>query len=157
MYMGNATHEQANLMLRLYEIRREEKLRKARDWYVNQYVPAASPEEFMAKYPPGSEENAYIRMVTSYWEMCAGLVNRGLIDDEMFFENNGEIWIVWEKTKPVAPAWRAFFANPHIFANLESCVKRLEAWREKMAPGTNEKMRQMFAQMREARAKAAQS
>jgi hypothetical protein len=155
--MGNATHEQANLMLRLYEIRREEKLRKARDWFVNQYTPPASPDEFMKRFPPGSEENAYIRMVTSYWEMCASLVNRGLIDDELFFENNGEIWIVWEKTKPVAPAWRAFFANPHIFANLENCVKRLEAWREKQAPGTNEKMRQMFAQMREARAKAAQS
>jgi hypothetical protein len=155
--MGNVTHEQAHLMLRLYEIRREEKLRKARDWYVNQYTPPASPDEFMKRYPPGSEENAYIRMVTSYWEMCAGLVNRGLIDDELFFENNGEIWIVWEKTKSIAPTWRAFFGNPHVFANLENCVKRLEAWREKQAPGTNEKMRQMFAAMREARAKAAQS
>jgi hypothetical protein len=153
--MANATHDQANLMLRLYEIRREEKLRKARDWYVSQYTPAASPEEFMAKYPPGSEENAYIRMVTSYWEMCASIVNRGLIDDELFFENNGEIWIVWEKTKPAAGAWRAFFGNPHIFENLENCVKRLEAWRERMAPGTNEKMRQMFAQMAQARAQAA--
>lgn len=157
MTMGNVSHEQANLMLRLYEIRREEKLRKARDWYVNQYTPPASPDEFMKRFPPGSEENAYIRMVTSYWEMCASIVNRGLIDDELFFENNGEIWIVWEKTKPVAPAWRAFFGNPRIFANLESCVNRLEAWREKIAPGTNEKVRQMFAAMREARAKAAQS
>jgi hypothetical protein len=155
MNMGNATHEQANLMLRLFEIRREEKLRKARDWYVNQYVPAASPEEFMAKYPPGSEENAYIRMVASYWEMCASLVNRGLIDDELFFENNGEIWIVWEKTKSVAASWRAFFGNPHVFGHLENCVKRLEAWRESKAPGTNEKMRQMFAQMAQARAQAA--
>jgi hypothetical protein len=157
MTMGNVSHEQANLMLRLYEIRREEKLRKARDWFVNNYTPPASPDEFMKRFPPGSEENAYIRMVTSYWEMCASLVNRGLIDDELFFENNGEIWIVWEKTKPVAPAWRAFFGNPRIFANLENCVNRLEAWREKTAPGTNEKVRQMFAAMREARAKAAQS
>lgn len=157
MIMGNATHEQANLMLRLYEIRREDKLRKARDWFVNKYTPPSSPDEFMKRFPPGSEENAYIRMVTSYWEMCASLVNRGLIDDELFFENNGEIWIVWEKTKPVAPAWRAFFGNPRIFANLENCVNRLEAWREKTGPGTNEKMRQMFAAMREARAKAAQS
>jgi hypothetical protein len=153
--MGQVTHEQANLLLRLYEIRREEKLRKARAWYVDQYVPAGSAEEFMAKYPPGSEENAYIRMTVSYWEMCAGLVNRGLIDDELFFENNAEIWVVWDKLRAIAPVWRAFFSNPHIFANLEACVKRLEAWRESKAPGTNEKMRQMLAQMREARAKAA--
>ena len=153
--MGNVSHEQANLMLKLFELRLEEKLRKARDWYVNQYTPAASPEEFMAKYPPGSEENAYIRMVTSYWEMCATLVNRGLIDDELFFENNGEFWIVWEKTKGVAAAWRALFGNPHVFENLENCAKRVEAWREKNAPGSVEKMRAMFAAMREARAKAA--
>ncbi|MBI3663369.1 MAG: hypothetical protein HY234_10010 [Acidobacteria bacterium] len=153
--MGNATHEQANLMLRLYEIRREEKLRKARAWFVDHYVPAAAPEEFMVKYPPGSEENAYIRMVASYWEMCASLVNRGLIDDELFFENNGEIWVVWEKTRGVAPAWRALFGNPHIFANLESCVKRLDAWREAKAPGTTAKMRQMFAQRAQMLAQAA--
>jgi hypothetical protein len=153
--MGNVSHEQANLMLKLFEIRREEKLRKARDWFVNNYTPPASPDEFMKRFPPGSEENAYIRMTTSYWEMAASLVNRGLIDDELFFENNGEIWIVWEKTKPVAPAWRAAFGNPRIFHNLESCVNRLDAWREKNAPGTTEKMRQMFAAMREARAKAA--
>jgi hypothetical protein len=155
MNMGNVSHEQANLMLRLFEIRREEKLRKARAWFVDQYTPAGSPEEFMTKYPPGSEENAYIRMVTSYWEMCASMVNRGLIDDELFFENNGEIWIVWEKTKSVAASWRAFFGNPHVFGHLENCVKRLDAWRESKAPGTTEKMRQMFAMMREARAKAA--
>jgi hypothetical protein len=83
------------------------------------------------------------------------MVNRGLIDDELFFENNGEIWIVWEKTKSAAGAWRAFFGNPHIFEHLENCVKRLEAWRESKAPGTNEKMRQMFAQMAQARVQAA--
>ncbi len=155
--MGNVSHEQANLMLKLFDLRREEKLRKARAWFVDSYTPPSSPEEFMAKFPPGSEENAYIRMVTSYWEMAANLVNRGLIDDELFFESNGEIWIVWEKTKPVAPAWRAAFGNPHIFENLENCVKRLEAWRESKAPGTNEKMRAMFAAIREARAKAART
>ncbi len=153
--MPNVTHEQANLMLKLFDLRREEKLRKARAWFVDQYTPAGSPEEFMAKYPPGSEENAYIRMVSSYWEMCAGLVNRGLIDDELFFENNGEIWVVWEKIKPAAAMWRQAFGNPHFFAQIESCVKRLEAFRERQAPGMNDRMRQMFAAMREARAKAA--
>lgn len=152
--MGEVTHEQANLMLRLYEMRREPRLRQARTWFGEQFS-LSSPEEFLQKYPPGSEENASIRMVTSYWEMCASLVNRGLIDDELFFENNGEIWVVWEKIRGIAPAWRAALGNPRIFGHLESCVQRLEAWREKISPGMNEKLRERFAQMAQMRAQAA--
>ncbi len=92
--MSEVTHEQANLLLRLYELRREPRLRQARQWFSDHYQ-ADKPEEVMQKYPPGSEENTNVRMCVSYWEMCAGLANRGLIDDELFFENNGEAWVVW--------------------------------------------------------------
>ena len=98
--MGDVSHEQVNLMLRLYDIRREPRLREAREWFMNNFRPA-SPEDVMRQYPPASQENAYFRMVMSYWEMVAGIVNRGLIDEEMFFENSGEQWIVWERLKPV--------------------------------------------------------
>ena len=151
--MGQVTHEQANLMLRLYEIRREPRLRQARDWFVNKYEPS-SPDEFMKKYPPGSDDNASFRMVTSYWEICASMVNRELIDDEFFFENNGEAWIVWEKIKGIVPAWRAMMKNPLVCANLEAMIQRMDAWRERKAPGSTEAMRQMFQQMAQARAKA---
>ncbi len=79
--------------------------------------------------------------------MVAGIVNRGLVDEEMFFENSGEQWIVWERLKPVIGAWRALFKNPHMLSNLEEHCKRFEAWREKRAPGTNQAIRDMFAQM----------
>ena len=151
--MGQVTHEQANLMLRLFELRREPRLRLARDWFVNKYEPSA-PEEFMKKYPPGSDDNASFRMVTSYWEMCASLVNRGLIDDELYFENNGEAWVVWEKIKGFVNTWRGMMKNPQICANLEAMVKRMDAWRDRKAPGSTEAMRQMFQQMAQARAKA---
>jgi hypothetical protein len=77
-------------------------------------------------------------------------VNRGLIDEDFFFENTGEQWVVWEQVKPVTAAWRTMFKNPHTFANLEKHVQRLEAWRERRAPGSTEAMRQMFAQMSQA-------
>jgi hypothetical protein len=154
--MGEVTHEQANLMLRLYEIRREARLRQARAWFAAEYQ-AGTPEEMTQKYPPGSEENASIRMVTSYWEMCASLVNRGLIDDALFFENNGEAWLVWERTKSVVPAWRAAMKNPLLFAHLEAMCQRMDAWREKHAPGATEAMRQMFERMAQMRVKAGAS
>ncbi len=152
--MGQVSHEQVNLLLKLYELRREPRLRQARTWFVEHFA-VSSPEEMMKKYPPGSEENTNIRMTASYWDMVASIVNRGLIDDEMFFENTGEIWLVWDRIRAVVPAWRAAFKNPHVFANLEEVCKRLEAWREKRAPGSTAAMRQMMEQMTQAVAKAA--
>ena len=142
--MAEVSHEQANLMLRLYDMRREPRLREAREWFVANFRPG-SAEEMAQQCPPGSKENASFRMAATYWEMVASIVNRGLIDEEFFFENSGEQWIVWERLKPVVPTMRAHSKNPHQFGNLEQHVKHLEAWREKRAPGSVEVMRQMAA------------
>ena len=144
--MGDVTHEQVNLMLRLYDARREPLLREAREWYMSKFNPQ-SPEDMARLCPPGSKESAYMRMVISYWNMAASIVNRGLIDEEFFFENTGEQWIVWERLKPTVTGWREIFKNPHAFSNLEKHCTRLEAWREKRAPGSSEATRQMLAQM----------
>ncbi len=84
--MAQITYDEVNLMLRLYDMRRESRLRQARAWFVENFHPE-SPEEMMQRYPQGSEENTYIRMVISYWDMVAGIVNRGLINDELFFDS----------------------------------------------------------------------
>jgi hypothetical protein len=145
--MSEATHEQVNLMLKLYELRREPKLREARDWFgANFHVKTA--EDVMRLCPPGSKENVFMRMVVGYWEMVASIVNRGLIDEDLFFENSGEQWMVWEQVKPVLGAWRTMFGSQKVFANMEEQSKRLEAWREKHSPGSNEVMRKMHAEMR---------
>ena len=144
--MSQISYDEVNLMLRLYDMRREPRLRQARAWFVENFHPV-TPEEMMQKYPQGSEENTYIRMVISYWEMVASIVNRGLIDEEFFFENSGEQWVVWERLKPVVPAFRTMFKNPMVFANLEKHVAAMDRWREKRAPGSTEAMRAMSAQM----------
>ncbi len=109
--MAQITYDEVNLMLRLYDMRREPRLRQARAWFVEHFHPE-SPEEMMQKYPQGSEENTYIRMVISYWDMVAGIVNRGLINDELFFDSNGEIWVVWDRMRSIVPTWRGAFKNP---------------------------------------------
>ncbi len=144
--MGEVTHDQANLLLRLYELRREPRMREAREWYFANFHPK-SLEDMTTQAPPGSPGNASVRMVISYWEMAASMVNRGLIDQEFFFENTGEQWAVWERIRALAPAARERSKNPHQYENLEKHVKRFEAWREKRAPGSNEAIRNMMAQM----------
>jgi len=152
--MGQVTHEQANLLLRLYELRRESRMRQARAWFHGQFE-ANTPQELLSKYPMGSEENASLRMVISYWDMAAGMANRGLIDDEMFFENATEGWIVWEKMRTVVPAQREAMKNPAYLLHLENFANRFEAWRERTAPGSIEAFRQARVTTRRAIASSA--
>ena len=145
--MAQITYDEVNLMLRLYDLRREPRLREARAWFVEHFQ-AATPEELMKRYPQGSQENTYIRMVISYWDMVASIVNRGMINDELFFESNGEIWVVWDRMRSIVPTWRAAFKNPLLFTAIEEACARLEAWRERRAPGSTSAMRQMMEQSR---------
>jgi hypothetical protein len=144
--MGEVTNEQVNLMLRLYEERRELRLREAREWFSASFH-VKNEEDLMRVCPAGSQGNVYMRMVLSYWEMVASIANRGLIEEDFFFENSGEQWAVWEQVKPVIGAWRAMFSSPKFLGNLEEQCKRLEAWREKRNPGSNAAIRKMLAQM----------
>jgi hypothetical protein len=144
--MPKVTYDQADLLLRLYEIRREPKMREARDWYFSKFHPATL-EDIQKQAPMGSPESAFMRMVISYWEMASSMVNRGLIDEAFFFENTGEQWIVFERIRPFVSALRERSKNPHMYGNLEKHVKKMEAWRKKNAPGSLEAMRQMMASM----------
>src|SRR5437879_13753311 len=94
--MAQVSYEEVNLMLRLYDMRREARLRQARAWFVEHFHPA-SPEEMMKRYPQGSEENTYIGMVISYWDMDAVIVTGGVIHLDLFLDSNGEVWVLWAR------------------------------------------------------------
>ena len=130
---GNPDHHDAELLLRLYDLRREDKLRRARAWVVEKFD-ARTLEEDQRKYPPGSEESTYTRMTLSYWDMAASIVNHGLIHEQLFFENTGELSIVWDKVRHLIPALREMFKNPHAFENLEKLALKYEKWMNERAP-----------------------
>jgi hypothetical protein len=134
-------HHDAELLLRLYDLRREAKLREAREWYMREFH-AESVEELLRKYPRGSEDNARYRMVVSYWDMVASIVNHGLIKEEFFFENTREFWVVWEKTKHLVPSARETFKNPFTWSNLEKLAGKYEKWMNEIAPEALENFRQ---------------
>jgi hypothetical protein len=125
-----ATYDDANLCLRLYELRREDKLRQARAWFAQSFGPA-TVEEMMQIAPPGSQENAYMRMVASYWDMAAAFVASGVLNQDLFFETNPELLFVWERMRHILPGLRETFKNPKAFHNLEKVgnafMKHMEA------------------------------
>ena len=114
-----ATYEDANLLLRLYELRREEKLRKARDWFIKNFH-ANTIDEFQKLCPQGSEENAYYRMVSSYWDMAASFVTNGVLHRDLFIQNSRELLFVWIRICDMMPAWRERLKNPSIAKNIET-------------------------------------
>lgn len=132
---ARATYDDATLILRLYEARREERLRKARAWFSSSFRPA-SLEDFAALCPPGSDENASYRMVTSYWEMVASFVASGVLNQELFFQSGRELLLVWERLQGILPALRAQNADPFAFANLEAVATAFIEHLDGRAPGT---------------------
>jgi hypothetical protein len=129
----HADHHDAELMLRLYDLRREARLRQAREWFIGQYQ-AESAEDHTAKYPGGTPENASFRMAISYWDMAGSIVNQGLIKEEFFFENTTEFWIIWSKVKHIVPRMRELRKNPFLWKNLEDLAGRYEKWMNNRAP-----------------------
>jgi hypothetical protein len=140
------THEQAQLHLQVYDLRREAKLRQARDWFFKNYF-AETLEDSARIAPPGSENGALAMQVLSYWEHACALLNYGLLHEDLFFETSGEFFAVWERVKAVTPQFRKLFANPQFLGHLEKAAERFEAWSENHAPGHIAAMRQMMRQM----------
>lgn len=145
--MSKPTYEQAQLQLQLFEQRREARLREARDWFFKN-VHAETFDEAMKIAGPGSQGGTYFMMVTSYWEQACAFLNYGLLNEDLFFETNGEFFGVWESIKSTMAEGRQRFGNPLFLHNLEEAAKRFEEWMEKRSPGTIASMRQMMKQMR---------
>lgn len=139
-----ATYEDANLILRLYELRREEKLREARDWFSMNFR-AKSMEEAFQAIPMGSKENAYFRMVVSYWEMAAGFVTSGVLNQELFMQSNGELLGVWERVRHIVPGFRAMTKNPEAWKNLETMGNAYIEWMKSKGPETYPAFQAMMA------------
>ena len=134
------THEQGQLQLQIYDLRREAKLRQARDWFQQNYK-ADTLEEAMKLMTPGTDSNAYTGMVIGYWEQACAYLNYGLLHEGLFFETNGEFFMTWEQLKKVLPEFREKFGDKHMLSNMEKAAKRYEAWAGKRDPGSIAKMR----------------
>jgi hypothetical protein len=126
--MPRATPDDVNLILRLYELRRDPELRRARAFMLTEFNPKTW-DEVRAHYLTGDEVDRHFRMATSYWEMVAAFVNKGLLDEDLFFDTHGEDMVVWKKVEPIVAGARKSI-RPTWLWNLEQVAKRHLAWRQ---------------------------
>jgi hypothetical protein len=122
-------HHDAELILKLYDLRREKTMREARNWFF-QFNPKGR-EDFIDVLT--SEKSGLYRMVISYWDMACSFVNNGAIDAQMFNDANGEHLFVYAKLEPFLPALREDMGNPNFLAHLEKVVKETPDYETRLA------------------------
>lgn len=122
--------ESADLILKLYDLRREATMRKARDWFFS-FNPTSADDIEKTMMDP--EVGAYLRMVTSYWEMAAALVNHGAIDAELFNDTVGEHIGVFSKIEPYLADLRTKWEMPEAFKSLEKVIYDKPGGKEQLA------------------------
>jgi hypothetical protein len=115
--------QDALVILKLYELRREPEFRRAREWFASEFDPQ-SATDIAQLMRSGFQESARYRMVTSYWDTAASLVNNGGIDERMFLEANTEHMVVYAKLEPFLAEVRALFGLPNYLGQLERLVLR---------------------------------
>ena len=142
----------ASLILKLYDLRREALMREARAWFFN-FNPQ-SHQDFIDVII--GDKSAMYRMVVSYWDMAASLVNHGAIDEQMFNDANGEHVFVYAKVAPFLAELRKTFGSPHYLENLEKLVTRIPEIDERLE-NMRERIKQLMALREQRAAKAAAS
>ena len=133
-----SAYESADLLLKLYDLRREATMRQARNWFVT-FNPDSADD--IAK-TLRSEHSASFRMVTSFWDMAASFVNNSAIDEKMFNDANAEHVVVFAKMEPFLAEYRTLMNSPVYLANLEQLCLRLPNAKERLA-ATRERFRAM--------------
>src|SRR5580700_4651334 len=144
-----ATATDAQLIMQLYDLRREPEMRKARNWWVTGFWPESADDCMKVVGAMGSQENNWLRQVGGYWSMASAFVLQGALSEELFIQPavSGEMFLIFAKVQPFLKELREKTGDPHMFGNVEKIVtgskfarerlkvtlKRVETMREKRA------------------------
>jgi hypothetical protein len=140
--------EDANLILKLYDLRREPVMREARNWFFS-FNPTSAAEYLDSMF---GDHSGHVRMVISYWDMAASLVNNGAIDEQLFNDANGEHFFVFAKIEPILEEIRTTSNQPDFLKHFEALIRRAPNSAERLA-GIRERIKMIQTTMAE-RAKA---
>jgi hypothetical protein len=144
-----ATASDAQIIMQLYDLRREAEMRKARNWWVGEFWPQNADDFLKISSATGAQENNWLRQVAGYWSMAASFVLQGVLNEELFLQPaaSGEMFFVFAKVQPFLKELREKIGDPHLFGNIERVItgskfgrerlkftlKRVEMMREKRA------------------------
>lgn len=135
------TTADAELIVKLYDLRREAELRKARSWWLG-FWPESTDDIMKIASAMGSQENNWLRQVSGYWEMAASFVLHGALNRDLFLEPSfsGEMFVIFGKVEPFLKELREKMQNPAIFGNVEKLIatsagapERLKQTQERLA------------------------
>ena len=148
---SSPTPTDAQVILQLYDLRREAELRKAREWWVQKFWPENYQDYTQVSSAFGTPENNWLRQVMGYWEMAASLANHGAVSSELFLEPSfsGEMFLIFAKLKPFLGDLREK-ASPSFLSNVEKLINSSEKSRKFL-----ERTELNVANMRKNRAAAA--
>lgn len=124
-----ATPADAEIILKLYELRTEAVMRQARAWMMSEFWPKTAEEFFAVAENPANPHNVWFRQVTTYWEMAAAMVLHGAVSAELFVDCNGECFFLLAKFAPLLDAIRE--RNPGFLAKISELVNRFSAATQK--------------------------
>jgi hypothetical protein len=124
----------AQLILQLYDLRREAELRKARNWWLVTFWPNTADDFIKVAFAMGTQENNWLRQVGGYWDMAASLVLHGTIHPELFLEGavSGEMYFIYAKIRPLLKELREKMQSPGLFSNVEKVIMSSKTGRERL-------------------------
>lgn len=128
------TATDAQLVLQLYDLRREAELRKARNWWVVTFWPRTADDFIKVASALGTQENNWLRQAGGYWDLAAALVLHGTIHPDLFLEggSSGEMFFMYAKIQPILKELREKMQSPGLFSNVEKVIMSTKAGRERL-------------------------
>jgi len=140
----------AELILKLYDLRREAEIRKARNWWLVEFWPDIANDVMKVAQAMGTQENNWFRQVAGYWELAASLVVHGTVSETLFLEPafSGEMFLIFAKLHPFLKDVREKLQNPRMLANVETVIMKSKASRERVQ-GVEQRLAARRKQMKE--------
>ncbi len=128
------TTADAQLILQLYDLRREGEMRKARNWWAGEFFPQNADDFLKVAWAAGTPENAWLRQVSSYWGMVASFVVTGVLNEELFLKPgvSGEMFLIYAKIHPFLKELREKMNDPNAWKDIETVVTRTKWGRDRL-------------------------
>ncbi|MGA9980410.1 MAG: hypothetical protein WBQ08_17450 [Candidatus Sulfotelmatobacter sp.] len=124
----------AQLILQLYDLRREAEMRRARHWWLTEFWPQNADDYMKVVQAMGAPENNWLRQVSSYWSMAASFALQGALNAELFLQPaiSGEMVFIFAKVHPFLKELREKLGDPHSFGNIEKIITSSKFGRERL-------------------------
>ena len=134
LHAKEADHGRCRINPKLYDLRREAEIRKARNWWAANFWPENADDFMKIALAAGTQENNWLRQVPGYWELAASLVVHGTLNETLFLEPafSGEMFLIFAKIHPFLKEVREKMQNPRMLANVENVIKKSKAGRERL-------------------------